>query len=218
MKKSDLKQIIREEIQKVFDEQRKSQLDEAFELTPVAMLLLPFLAAKLGSDLGMLIAVATDADVNIIQSIKDWWKSRKDDKAMNKIADRLKNDPEVQYFVDPKNQNKRGWRKMLATKLTPQEQEYIKSLYKSRFKNNISEGSVKNLQLEFSEIVSQILGKEVEVQMSYMMDTHVLIVKNEQLKEPLSQDIEDEFNYQTNSNAEISGHQIKGADTIFILD
>jgi hypothetical protein len=61
----------------------------------------------------------------------DWWDDYKDDKNVNKIINRIKGDPEVQEFV--KNPNKRGWREMLKKKLSPNEQNYIKRLYKDSF-------------------------------------------------------------------------------------
>ena len=93
----------------------------------------------------------------------------------------------------------------------------LRNIIREEIQKTLKEGSIKNLQLEFSEIVSQILGKDAEIQMANVMGNTVLIVKNEQLDQSVRQDIEDEFNYQTDSGVLIRGHQIKGADTVFIL-
>jgi hypothetical protein len=80
-----------------------------------------------------LISKALLDDKPIIQQVKDWWQSKQDNKTMNKIANRIKDDPEVQEFL--KNPNKKGWQKMLASKLTADEQQYVRSIYRSRIKS-----------------------------------------------------------------------------------
>ena len=123
MKKLELQSIIKEEIKKVLNEN---------EIAMSTLTLLPALSAVLGLGIGSLIGQAYYEDKSLVQQVKDWWKSKKDNEAMTKIADRLKDDPEVQAFI--KSPNKRGWQKMLASKLTPEEQKYVRSIYRTRFK------------------------------------------------------------------------------------
>ena len=67
----------------------------------------------------------------------DWWDEYKDNKNITKIINRLKGDPEVQQFV--KNRNKTGWREMLKNKLSPNEMNYIRKLYKDSFRESVNE-------------------------------------------------------------------------------
>lgn len=66
------------------------------------------------------------------QIIKDDISSFFKDRKLKKIAEKYKNDEEVQEYVkDPK---KKGWRKMLETKLDQEEIQYINSLTRTYFK------------------------------------------------------------------------------------
>ena len=125
MKLSQLNQIIKEEVQK--------ELNESAEVMNATSIILPALGVLAGIPLGVLAGKAFLHDEPIIQQIKDWWQSKQDNKAMNKIANRIKDDPEVVAFL--KNPNKRGWQKMLASKLTDDEQQYVRSIYKNRIKS-----------------------------------------------------------------------------------
>lgn len=71
-------------------------------------------------------------DRSIFQIIKDDIKGFFKDKKLKKIAEKYKNDEEIQEYV--KNPNKKGWRKMLETKLEPEEVQYINSLTRTYFK------------------------------------------------------------------------------------
>lgn len=130
MDKKTLRSLIREEIQK--------ELNESAEMIDATALLFPALGALFGISVATLVNYAGGVDIfsddnrTVLQKLKDWWKSKKDNRVMNKIADRIKDDPEVQEFL--KKPNKDGWQKMLASKLTPQEQQYITKLYRTRFK------------------------------------------------------------------------------------
>jgi hypothetical protein len=95
-------------------------------------LLIPALGALVGGGLAQLYPYFTGSP-NIYTNIKDWWKSKKDNSEMNKIANRIKNDPEVQEFL--KKKNKSGWQKMLKKKLTGSELNYLNKIYRSRFNN-----------------------------------------------------------------------------------
>ena len=85
-------------------------------------LLIPALGALIGGGLAQLYPYFT-GQPNIYTNIKDWWKSKKDNSEMNKIANRIKNDPEVQEFL--KKKNKSGWQKMLKKKLSGSELNYL---------------------------------------------------------------------------------------------
>ena len=95
-------------------------------------LLIPALGALIGGGLAQLYPYFT-GQPNIYTNIKDWWKSKKDNSEMNKIANRIKNDPEVQEFL--KKKNKSGWQKMLKKKLSGSELNYLNKIYRSRFNN-----------------------------------------------------------------------------------
>lgn len=66
------------------------------------------------------------------QVIKDDISGFFKDKKLKKIAEKYKDDPDiVKYLTNPK---KAGWRKMLETKLEPDEIQYINSLTRNYFK------------------------------------------------------------------------------------
>ena len=95
-------------------------------------LLIPALGALIGGGLAQLYPYFTGRP-NIYTNIKDWWNSKKDNSEMNKIANRIKNDPDVQEFL--KKKNKSGWKEMLKKKLTGSEINYLNKIYRSRFNN-----------------------------------------------------------------------------------
>ena len=71
-------------------------------------------------------------DRSPLEIIKDDIAGFFKDKKLKKIADKYKDDPEImEYVSDPK---KKGWRKMLETKLEPDEIQYINSLTRTYFK------------------------------------------------------------------------------------
>ena len=102
-------------------------------------LLIPALGALIGGGLAQLYPYFTGRP-NIYTNIKDWWNSKKDNSEMNKIANRIKNDPDVQEFL--KKKNKSGWKEMLKKKLTGSELNYLNKIYRSRFNNeSVNEGT-----------------------------------------------------------------------------
>ena len=102
-------------------------------------LLIPALGAAIGGGLAQLYPYFTGRP-NIYTNIKDWWNSKKDNSEMNKIANRIKNDPDVQEFL--KKKNKSGWKEMLKKKLTGSELNYLNKIYRSRFNNeSVNEGT-----------------------------------------------------------------------------
>ena len=66
------------------------------------------------------------------QVIKDDISAFFKDKKLKKIAEKYKNDPEIKEYLE--NPRKAGWRKMLETKLEPEEIQYINSLTRNYFK------------------------------------------------------------------------------------
>lgn len=133
-----LRRIIKEEVRRALKENKtKTQLNED---TNAAMMmlaaLLPVMGVAAGARIGTYLGSISDYDDRgIVDRVKDWWKGLKNDRILNKIADRIKDDPEVQQFV--KNPRKKGWQKMLASKLTPEEQKYVTSLFRSRFEKRM---------------------------------------------------------------------------------
>lgn len=68
-------------------------------------------------------------------SIRDWWNEWRRDRKVNKILDKLKDDPEILQFLDLPNAQQRGnWQKLIMTKLTADEQKYITSISRDRVK------------------------------------------------------------------------------------
>jgi len=128
--KTQLKQIIREEIQK-----QKAQINEDIDPMIMAILLMQ-VGTLVGGILGTSAARAkvnlSGDDRSIFQQVKDWWKSRKDTAAIEAIVKRLNKDPEVIEFVNGKNRT--GWKELLKKKLTGNEIAYINRVYKTRIK------------------------------------------------------------------------------------
>jgi len=67
--------------------------------------------------------------------IKDWWNQWKKDRKVNKILDRIKDDPEIIQFLNlPLNQQKGKWQKLITTKLKSDEMDLLKSISRDRVK------------------------------------------------------------------------------------
>jgi hypothetical protein len=117
----------------------KKELNESLATEIAAMILIPALFSAMTA--GAIHTIASVADViswgsdkvsDLAYDIQAWWKKNKNNQPINAIIKRIKNDPEVQEFI--KDPNKKGWQKMLASKLTPEEQKYLRSIYRTRFK------------------------------------------------------------------------------------
>ena len=66
--------------------------------------------------------------------LKSWIK----DKKAVKIAEKLAKDPDVVAFLEqPKSKQQRGWRKLLQSKLSEDEFEYITRITKDLVKSNM---------------------------------------------------------------------------------
>jgi hypothetical protein len=72
-----------------------------------------------------------------IDSIKQWWKDKKDDKAVKSIIAKIKSDPEmIEFFKLSQNQQKGKFRKLIATKLSGDEIQYLNRINKSDLQEN----------------------------------------------------------------------------------
>jgi hypothetical protein len=68
-------------------------------------------------------------------SIKDWWNEWKKDRKVNKILDKLKDDPEIVQFLNlPNYQQKGKWQKLIKTKLKDDELDLLTSISRDRVK------------------------------------------------------------------------------------
>jgi hypothetical protein len=68
-------------------------------------------------------------------SIKSWWEEYRRDKKVNKILDKLKNDPEITAFLQLPDRQQRGkWQKLIEPKLNKDEIEYLNSISRERVK------------------------------------------------------------------------------------
>lgn len=68
-------------------------------------------------------------------SLTGWWSKWRRDRKVNKILDKLKDDPEILQFLELPNSQQRGnWQKLIMTKLTGDEQKYLTSISRDRVK------------------------------------------------------------------------------------
>lgn len=99
-------------------------------------------AAILGGNIGVLAARYGDNTLGPIDSIKKWWKERKDDKAIKSIIAKIEKDPEmIEFFKLSQSQQRGKFRKLIATKLSGDEIQYL---------NRINKGDL--IQVESMEI------------------------------------------------------------------
>jgi len=67
--------------------------------------------------------------------IMDWWNEWRKDRKVNKILDKLKDDPEIMQFLDlPANKQKGNWQKLIKTKLKDDELNLLTSISRDRVK------------------------------------------------------------------------------------
>ena len=145
-------------------------------------LLIPALGALIGGGLAQLYPYFTGSP-NIYTNIKDWWKSKKDNSEMNKIANRIKNDPDVQEFL--KKKNKSGWKEMLKKKLTGSELNYLNKIYRSRFNN---ESVVKEISGRTPKIFVKTAAVEKKIK-ELMADRKKAVVPYNTEKDPKKKEI-----------------------------
>jgi hypothetical protein len=110
-------------------------------------------AAALGGNLAMLRSAAKGYyNLGPIDSIKKWWKDRKDDKSVKSIIAKIKSDPEmIAFFKLSQNQQKGKFRKLIATKLSSDEIQYLNRINKSDLQQNESVNEATE-----SDIIAQI--------------------------------------------------------------
>ncbi len=85
--------------------------------------------------LAMVMAKSGAFDGGSDWSIKSWWEEWKRDRKVNKILDKLKDDPEVIAFLKlPEREQKGKWQKLIEPKLDKDEKEYLKSISRDRAK------------------------------------------------------------------------------------
>lgn len=69
------------------------------------------------------------------ERLSDWWKKWKKDRRVNKILDKLKDDPEIQQFLAlPLNQQEGKWKKLIINKLDKEELDLLTSISRDRVK------------------------------------------------------------------------------------
>jgi hypothetical protein len=109
-----------------------------------------------------------------IDSIKKWWKDRKDDKVIKSIVAKIKSDPEmIAFFKLSQNQQKGKFRKLIATKLSDNEIQYINRIKKSDLQQNESV----NESTEVSDIIKDL----DKVRTDLIKKVDVLIAKKKKL-------------------------------------
>jgi len=112
------------------NEQEESLNEEISSILPSIMLLMQSTAL-----LAVAMAKSNQYSGGDDISIKDWWNEWKKDRKVNKILDKLKDDPEILQFLELPNAQQRGnWQKLIMTKLTTDEQKYITSISRDRVK------------------------------------------------------------------------------------
>ena len=108
--KSELREIIREEIQQLNEDSMLVQL--GYALLGAAVGSVPVVMMGLKQNFG-----------SVSNGIKELWNSYKDDKKLKQILLKLKGDEDLKPFL--KDSNKKGIRKVLATKLNAEEMKYL---------------------------------------------------------------------------------------------
>jgi len=117
---------------------KESLIKEDIDTMYLAMIVMAQ-AAILGGNIGMLAGKYVDSKGVFpnIDDIKRWWKDRKDDKAVKSIIAKIKSDPEMIAFFKMSQTQQRGkFRKLVATKLSPDEIQYLNRINKSDLQEN----------------------------------------------------------------------------------
>ena len=90
-------------------------------------------AAAIGGQIGMMVAKQAGAN-SPIEDLKRWWNNRKRDKAVQSIVAKLQSDPDIIEFMKlTPSQQKGKFRVLVATKLSPEESDYLNRINKSHF-------------------------------------------------------------------------------------
>lgn len=154
MKKSELRNIIREEIQNVLKETRSvGKLNESID-PEAASLLFAILAATTSAATLAIRAGAGDAIASGIRNIKNMWARYKDKKQMQPIIDRLKNDKDIKVFLSLPAAKQRGkWRKLINSKLKDSEKSYLNRITKTPFQPDISNDDLDSM---YDDVMSKV--------------------------------------------------------------
>jgi hypothetical protein len=90
-------------------------------------------AAAIGGQIGLMVAKQS-GDISPIEDLKRWWNDRKRDKAVQSIVAKLQSDPEIIEFMKlSPSQQKGKFRALVATKLTPEESDYLNRINRNHF-------------------------------------------------------------------------------------
>lgn len=82
------------------------------------------------ASLGITGWVALAKELNPITAIKEWFKTYTTNRQLAPIIARLKQDPEVMKYAN--NRNLRGMQKIIASKLSDSEKQYVKKLSREK--------------------------------------------------------------------------------------
>ena len=133
-------------------------------------------AAALAGNLTMLRSLANGNTLGPIDSIKKWWKDRKDDKAVKSIIAKIKSDPElIAFFKLSQNQQKGKFRKLVATKLSGEELQYLNRINKSNLQKNesVNEG----IKYNNDGFVTQMINAAGKVVKDITLDGETFLLK-----------------------------------------
>jgi hypothetical protein len=135
MKKSELQQIIREEIQNIVD--KNKPLNESIDPEILKNLFIGLQIATVGAAIAY-----RDISSGSDSIFRDWWSKIKNKwdaykykKNVQPIVDRLKKDKDIQeFFKQPISKQRTGWTNLLNLKLLDNEKQYLKQIYKKNLK------------------------------------------------------------------------------------
>ena len=135
MKKSELKQLIREEIQNITN--KNNSLNESIDPEILKNLLVGLQVATMSAAIAY-----RDISSGSDSIFRDWWSKIKNKwdtykykKNVQPIVDRLKKDKDIQeFFKQPISKQRSGWTDLLNSKLLDNEKQYLKQIYKKDLK------------------------------------------------------------------------------------
>ena len=135
MKRSELRQIIREEIQNIT--KKNNSLNESMDPEILKNLLVGLQVATMGAAI-VYRDISSGSD-SIFRDgwskIKNKWATYKYKKNIQPIVDRLKKDKDIQEFLKrPISKQRSGWTDLLNSKLLANEKQYLKQIYKKDLK------------------------------------------------------------------------------------
>jgi hypothetical protein len=129
--KSQLREIIREEIQQL----NESDLT-AYAIATIGGVIAPWIGIGIGVSIAYLRDEYGSVSKGLVSVAKNMWTDYKDDKKLKQILLKLKGDEDLKPFL--KDPNKKGIRKVLATKLSEDEMKYLNKITRNHL-NQIKE-------------------------------------------------------------------------------